>query len=65
MRSNNTNYSNTRERKKIEPTTLEVQIIQITAIPENNIPYIDSIISVQIIQITAIPENGNSPFLAI
>ena len=55
--SNNTNYSNTRELRYYPNTVDYVQIIQITAIPENQIDYVSPYRYVQIIQITAIPEN--------
>ena len=56
--SNNTNYSNTREQWWMLADDGSVQIIQITAIPENMIGLLKSIVDVQIIQITAIPENS-------
>ena len=55
--SNNTNYSNTRERSVECSKFILVQIIQITAIPENPHSLSHLTYQVQIIQITAIPEN--------
>ena len=56
-RSNNTNYSNTRELGINTNSFFFVQIIQITAIPENIFFLSFQKLFVQIIQITAIPEN--------
>ena len=39
LSSNNTNYSNAREPYGFKNLTLSVQIIQITAMPENVNPY--------------------------